>query len=663
MNIRAIRFRWLAVAATVSLAVGAIAFSPPTTTYAGEDLDLLEQQAIQAAVARVAPSVLRVETVGGLQRVGKVLFGTGPTTALVVSADGYLVSSSFNFANQPSSILVTLPDGSRKAAQLVATDHNRKIALLKVDIDKPLAVPQTSPRDQLRIGQWAIAVGRSFVAEKPNVAVGVLSAVDRIWGKAVQTDAAVSPSNYGGPLIDIHGRVIGVLVPQSPEAAGDVAGYEWYDSGIGFAVNIDDLLKVLPRLKEGKDLHPGLVGISLEGENMAISEPVIANCRPGSPAQKGGIKKDDRIVAIDGQPILTAADVKKRISQAYAGDTLRMVVKRGDQQIPCDVQLVDKLVPFQHGMFGILPRRTPGGPEGVEVRYVYPESPAAKAGIKPGDILLKLGEEAVADRYDLIAKIGAMQPGDTARFAIRHGEKAREVSAVLVPLPEALPPAELPAARASVPAAEGELPEVGSVALKIPEMANEAMAYVPEDYNPAVTHGVVVWLHGPGGYVWPDLLAQWKSLCDANDLILLAPKSADPEKWTPNEMVFAQKVLEQLVADYQVDPTRIVAHGYEKGATIATLLAYRNRDLVRALALVDAPLAGPPPENEPLERLAVYLTKATEAANAPLIERSIKACQERKIPVTVKPQYGEPRPLDAKERAELVRWIDILDRI
>ncbi len=108
----------------------------------------------------------------------------------------------------------------------------------------------------MRVGQWAIAVGRTFESAQPNMAVGILSAVDRIWGKAIQTDAAVSPNNYGGPLVDIRGRVMGILVPLSPDADGGVAGMEWYDSGIGFAIPMEHIPQVLPRLEKGEDLHP-----------------------------------------------------------------------------------------------------------------------------------------------------------------------------------------------------------------------------------------------------------------------------------------------------------------------------------------------------------------------------------------------------------------------
>ena len=126
-------------------------------------------------------------------------------------------------------------------------------------------MPAAVPRSEMTVGQWAIAVGRTYEQPEPNMSVGVLSATNRIWSKAIQTDAKISPANYGGPLIDIQGRVLGVLVPLSPQRqGGEVAGAEWYDSGIGFAVPLADIIERLPTLKSGKDLHPGLLGISLK---------------------------------------------------------------------------------------------------------------------------------------------------------------------------------------------------------------------------------------------------------------------------------------------------------------------------------------------------------------------------------------------------------------
>ena len=211
-----------------------------------------------------------------------MLFGAGPTTGLVVDPAGYIVSSAFNFVNKPTSILVRLADGVRKPAKLVATDHSRMLVLLKIDADKAAAGVRNACRsNEMRVGQWAIAVGRTFDSDRPNMAVGILSALDRVWGKAIQTDAAVSPNNYGGPLVDIRGRVLGVLVPLSPEAADEMAGVEWYDSGIGFAIPMEHMQQVLPRLKKGEDLYPGLAGRQPER-----AESRIPASRSSPPAAK-----------------------------------------------------------------------------------------------------------------------------------------------------------------------------------------------------------------------------------------------------------------------------------------------------------------------------------------------------------------------------------------
>ena len=133
---------------------------------AADDLETLEQQAFAAAVDRVAPSVVRIETVGGLERIGKVVFGTGPTTGLIVDKEGYIVSSQFNFSNKPASILVRMTNGTRKPAKLVATDHNRMIVLLKIETDEPLPVATIAALDEIRVGQWAIGVGRTYDVER-----------------------------------------------------------------------------------------------------------------------------------------------------------------------------------------------------------------------------------------------------------------------------------------------------------------------------------------------------------------------------------------------------------------------------------------------------------------------------------------------------------------
>src|SRR5262245_591144 len=251
---------WALLAVTGVGAVLGLA-SVPVPAKADDSLDEEQEKAIKAAVKVAASAAVKIETSGGVEvvRAGRaaVRRGIGPTTGVIVSDDGYVISSSFNFANKPATIRVTIPGQKPRVARVVAHDETRMLTLLKVNLPQgtKLPVPKPTPKKDMEIGLMAVALGRTLSAEDgpPSVSVGIISATDRIWGKAVQTDAKISPTNYGGPLIDIEGRVLGVLVPASPQADGALAGFEWYDSGIGFAIPLDDINAVLPRLKKGTE--------------------------------------------------------------------------------------------------------------------------------------------------------------------------------------------------------------------------------------------------------------------------------------------------------------------------------------------------------------------------------------------------------------------------
>src|SRR6478672_11584239 len=160
--------RFSSLQPTFTLALAVVTVSAGYLT-AQDNLQDQEERAIRAAVDVVAPAVLKIETIGGLERVGRVLVSTGPTTGLAVSEDGYIISSAFNFVQQPSSILVTLPSGKRAAAQIVARDHSRMLVLLKVNASETLTVAKPAPKDETTVGQWAIAVGRTYDQPEPNV--------------------------------------------------------------------------------------------------------------------------------------------------------------------------------------------------------------------------------------------------------------------------------------------------------------------------------------------------------------------------------------------------------------------------------------------------------------------------------------------------------------
>jgi len=644
------------------LAMLATFLCQPAAMFAAGDADVQEQAAFDAAVNRVAPSVVQIETVGGREKVEGVLFGVGPTSGLAVDPRGYIISSAFNFINKPGSILVRLADGARKSAKLVATDHSRMLVLLKIDVDKPLPVCEIAPQREMRVGQWTVAVGRTFESDRPNMAVGILSAVDRIWGKALQTDAAVSPNNYGGPLVDIRGRVMGILVPLSPDAAGGVAGMEWYDSGIGFAIPMEHVRQVLPRLEKGEDLYPGLAGVNLKGPNLYTGPAVIVACHPKSPATAGGIKAGDQVVEIDGRPVTRAVEVKQAIGRRYAGDKMRLTVLRGKERLERRIELAEKLEPFQHGFLGILPMRT-AEEKGVTVRYVYPKSPTATAGIAVGDTLVSLDGKPIRGRLELIEKIGAMEPGTAIEIEVRRDGGTRKLKIALAQLPEALPPKELPPATDVRKKAEAPSPRAGPMSMKTPEYPNEVWGYVPETSAPGAPRGVVVWLHGPGKFDWKQLLAQWKPLCDRYDLILVAPKSSDPARWMPGDVALVDRLLADVNSKYHVDPARVVVHGHEGGGSMAFLSAFHNRESIRAVAAVEAAPMSPPPENDPPHRLAIYIASAAKSPSAAPIEWTVTMMRQMKIPVVVKSLGATPRYLNATELAELVRWIDTLDRI
>ena len=238
------------------------------------------------------------------------------------------------------------------------------------------------------------------------------SATNRSWGRSVQTDASISPANYGGPLVDIEGRVIGVLAPLPADTAGMNLGTELYDSGIGFAVPWEDVLRVLPRLKSGETLAPGVLGIGYRSRDPFTGEPRIATCRSGSPAAKAGLRPGDLIVAAGGRPVTRIAELRHVLAPLYAGDTVTLTVERGSgqarpatdaasgdgqQEQPATrtrldraVELARSLPPWRKPVLGIVPARSAGRdakPAPVRIAWTWPDGPAAKAGLAAGDMI------------------------------------------------------------------------------------------------------------------------------------------------------------------------------------------------------------------------------------------------------------------------------------
>lgn len=310
----------------------------------------LAPRAFRAAVARVEPSLVTIETFGGVgPSSGRAQRGTmsginrpgeGPTTGMVISPDGYIITSTFNFIRKPAIITVILSDGTRKVATLLGRDETRKLCVLKIDGVSGLPVFESAPRDELRVGQWAITVGVGFGDEEPAVSAGIISATNRVSKRAVQTDANISPANYGGPLLDVEGRVIGICVPLTPGSQDVGSGVEWYDSGIGFAVPLAGYEPILQRMKQGEVIEPGKMGITGKPADAKTGAGVVVDkVMPGSPAEKAGVKSGDRVVRADGDEVLDMKHLVTIVGRFIAGDEMTLELRRGEETVNVKVKL------------------------------------------------------------------------------------------------------------------------------------------------------------------------------------------------------------------------------------------------------------------------------------------------------------------------------------
>ncbi len=692
------------------------------------DINEETEAAIKAAVARVAPCIVRIETAGGNDKVVWVDPATGkqirkvvgPTTGVIVSADGYVVSSAFNFVNKPTDITVSIPGGKRATAKEVATDLTRMITLLKLaDVDG-LPVPQAVPRKDIQVGQWSISLGRTIdpnVNHPPSISIGIISAVNRIWGKAIQTDAKVSPVNYGGPIISIDGRIQGILVPASPQGQDETAGVEWYDSGIGFAIPFEDILAVLPKLKEGKDLKPGILGVVPQSADMYGAEPIIGTVTPDSPAAKADIRPGDKILAINGQPVVNMAQVLHILRPMYENTVISVKILRGKEEIEkANIVLTGQTTAYAFPFLGILPMRDDPEP-GVEIRYVYPKSPADQAGLKVGDRILGIAPvtarpapkpmpklpmanptffQQFSGRDQLLALMARLQAGIEIQLQVKRkaGGAVDVVKLRLAPMPDDVPD-RLPANSTAKKALEKPKPigpkpkdreeakpepkkedpkapmqevETGVLKKTNPALRREYSLFVPENYDPNISYGVIIWLHpaGRGGRDFNDMVDLWADFCEDHHFILLGPKAQSNDGWAASETELVLQDLKEVMDTYTVDQQRIIVHGMGIGGQLAFYMGFNARETIRGVATVGAILANNPKETIPTQRVSFFVVAGQKDPIAKDIAESQKQLSEKKHPVIleVSPNMGkEYLNADVELLRKLARWMDSLDRI
>ncbi len=316
----------------------------------GLDYRFLElQKVLHAAMDKVGPSTVTVQTFGGTRKVagpkwkpkptakpegkkpkGRPSLGMrgfaqsqGATTGIVLSADGWILVSLFALSYDPTTILITLPDGRSFNAVRKGEDVSRQIALVKIEATD-LPVPEFLPPAAAKIGQWAFVLGRTFSATDPSVHMGVVSATRRIFGRAIQIDAYTSPANYGGPVVDIEGRIMGIAVPM--DASGRKANVGLYDSGIGFAATIDDIKPLLARMQQGEVLHRGFLGVATDPAFLGPGAKLAAVTK-NSVAYRAKIRKGHIVTQVDGIQIANSFHLQMLVGKKMAGDPVHLRVK------------------------------------------------------------------------------------------------------------------------------------------------------------------------------------------------------------------------------------------------------------------------------------------------------------------------------------------------
>src|SRR4051794_2056886 len=251
--------------------------------------------------------------------------GVATGTGFLIDEDGSIVTND-HVAAGGSKISVRFGEhGRRIDAKVVGRDPGTDLALLRIDPKAARFDPlPLGDSKSVRVGDEAIAIGNPFGLER-TLTLGVVSATDREIDSpdgtpvknAIQTDAAINPGNSGGPLLDAGGRVIGI----NSQGRGGA-------SGIGFAVSVDTLQRVLPQLRKGHKVERPFLGVSTAGDGRHVAGVVR-----GGAAQKAGIRRGDVIVSIDGRPARGPGDVAEAVQRHKPGDRIVVVVKRGDREL------------------------------------------------------------------------------------------------------------------------------------------------------------------------------------------------------------------------------------------------------------------------------------------------------------------------------------------
>lgn len=372
----------------------------------------------------------------------------GAGSGVIISADGYILTNS-HVVEGAKEVIVTLADKQEYRAQIVGRDPKTDLAVLKVEPKAPVPAATMGDSDQLQVGDWVLAIGNPFGLSH-TVTSGIVSAKGRVIGAGpydnfIQTDASINPGNSGGPLYNMKGEVVGINTAIIPQG-----------QGIGFAIPIDTAKPLIPQLVAKGEVTRGYLGVNIQSITPELAKALnlkedrgvlVAGVTERSPAERAGIRRGDVIVSYNKKEISEARDLSAMVAQTQVGQETPVAVLRDGTKhdltvkigkLPSEKTEEEQAGQPATGRWGLmLQDLTPQmanrlgvrDGQGVAVVGVQDETPAAKAGIQEGDIILEVNRHAVhsvEEAKETIAKSDKQDPllllvqrnGDTFYIAL-----------------------------------------------------------------------------------------------------------------------------------------------------------------------------------------------------------------------------------------------------
>lgn len=368
----------------------------------------------------------------------------GSGTGFIIDPAGYILTNHHVIADS-SRISVRLTDGRTLRARRIGSDPDTDIALIKIESPRPLPHAALGDSDDLRVGEWVLAIGNPLAYEH-TVTVGVISYIgrklfDSSLDRYIQTDAAINFGNSGGPLINSRGEVIGINAAISSRAAN-----------IGFAVPINQATAILPQLREHGQVSRGYIGVRLKQVDpdlqrslslRASSGALVEDVEPGTPGERADLRPYDVIVAVDGRQITANDDLIQIIAARKPGTVATLQIVRDGRTMNVPVKLAER--PLRQESIEPVsdesqqPRRRelplgmavrnldaellqhldlPSGTHGVVVSRVDPAGAAFEADVQRGHVLLQINRQPVRSVDDYKRLVSAAKPGDVLALYI-----------------------------------------------------------------------------------------------------------------------------------------------------------------------------------------------------------------------------------------------------